>query len=111
MRIPDYDEPEPDVAIVRGTDADYEHRIPTAADVALLVEVSDTTLNLDRSQEALDLRTKQDPRLLDRQSGRPPGRGLFAAREERLPVSPDLHIRRASPGHDRRPGAASDPRR
>ena len=47
---PDYDEPEPDVSIVRGSDADYEHRIPTAADVGLLVEVSDTTLKLDRSK-------------------------------------------------------------
>ena len=53
MRIPDYDEPEPDVAIVRGTDADYEHRIPTAADVALLVEVSDSTLSQDRGKKLL----------------------------------------------------------
>ena len=29
VRISAYDEPEPDVAIVRGSDADYEHRIPT----------------------------------------------------------------------------------
>ena len=50
MRIPDYDEPEPDVSIVRGSDVDYEHRIPTAVDVALLVEVSDTTLKLDRAR-------------------------------------------------------------
>jgi Uma2 family endonuclease len=48
VRIPAYDEPEPDVSIIRGTDADYRHRIPTAADVALLVEVSDWTLGLDR---------------------------------------------------------------
>ena len=40
VRIPTYDEPEPDIAIIRGTDADYEFRLPTAADVALLVEVS-----------------------------------------------------------------------
>ncbi len=50
VRIPAYDEPEPDVAIIRGTDADYEHRIPTAADVALLVEVSDSTLVQDRGK-------------------------------------------------------------
>src|SRR5215469_15346650 len=50
VRIPDYDEPEPDVSIVRGSDVDYEHRIPTAVDVALLVEVSDTTLKLDRAR-------------------------------------------------------------
>jgi len=50
VRIPDYDEPEPDVSVVRGSDVDYEHRIPTAADVVLVVEVSDTTLKLDRSK-------------------------------------------------------------
>lgn len=48
VRIPAYDEPEPDIAIIRGTDADYRRRIPTAADVALLVEVSETTLAQDR---------------------------------------------------------------
>jgi Uma2 family endonuclease len=48
VRIPAYDEPEPDISIVRGTDADYRHRIPTAADVALLVEVSESTLVQDR---------------------------------------------------------------
>ena len=53
VRIPDYDEPEPDVAIIRGSDADYEHRIPTAADVALLVEVSDSTLSQDRGKKRL----------------------------------------------------------
>jgi Uma2 family endonuclease len=46
--IPAYDEPEPDVAIVRGSDADYKHRKPGPADVGLLVEVSDTSLALDR---------------------------------------------------------------
>ena len=51
MRIPDYDEPEPDVAIVRGSDADYRHRVPTPADVALLVEVSDSTLDQDRGKK------------------------------------------------------------
>src|ERR1700679_1187469 len=53
VRIPDFDEPEPDVAIVRGSDADYEHRIPTAADVALLVEVSGSTLNQDRGKKSV----------------------------------------------------------
>ena len=51
VRIPAYDEPEPDIAIVRGSDTDYEHRIPTAADVALLVEVSGSTLNQDRGKK------------------------------------------------------------
>ena len=51
MRIPAYDEPEPDIAIVRGSDADYRRRIPTADDVALLVEVSDSTLSQDRGKK------------------------------------------------------------
>ena len=51
VRIPPYDEPEPDIAIIRGTDADYEFRLPEAADVGLLVEVSETTLSQDRSEK------------------------------------------------------------
>ena len=51
VRIPAFDEPEPDIAIIRGTDADYRGRLPTAADVALLVEVSDTTLRQDRGKK------------------------------------------------------------
>ena len=53
VRIPAYDEPEPDVAIIRGSDADYRQRIPTADDVALLVEVSDSTLSQDRGKKLL----------------------------------------------------------
>jgi Uma2 family endonuclease len=50
VRIPAYDEPEPDVTIVRGSDADYRHRIPEATDVGLLVEVSATNPSADRQQ-------------------------------------------------------------
>ncbi|MFI5455207.1 MAG: Uma2 family endonuclease [Isosphaerales bacterium] len=50
VRIPAYDEPEPDIAIVRGTDDDYRHRIPEATDVGLLVEVSATNVSADRQQ-------------------------------------------------------------
>ena len=53
VRIPDFDEPEPDVAVVRGTDEDYEYKIPTAADVALLTEVSSSTLVQDRGKKLL----------------------------------------------------------
>ncbi len=51
VRIPGYDEPEPDIAILRGSDDDYRHRLPTADDVALLVEVSDSTLRQDRGKK------------------------------------------------------------
>jgi Uma2 family endonuclease len=51
VRIPEYDEPEPDVTIVRGSDDVYEHRIPDADDVGLLIEVSLTTLDRDRNEK------------------------------------------------------------
>jgi Uma2 family endonuclease len=41
-------EPEPDIAIVRGTRGDYRQRHPGAEDVTLVIEVSDTTLATDR---------------------------------------------------------------
>jgi len=42
-------EPEPDIAVIRGRPADYRTRHPVAADVALVVEVSNTTLADDRN--------------------------------------------------------------
>ncbi len=51
VRIPEYDEPEPDITIVRGTDLDYEHRIPNPSDVVLVIEVSLTTLDFDRYEK------------------------------------------------------------
>jgi Uma2 family endonuclease len=51
VRISAFDEPEPDVAIVRGGDDDYENRHPGPADVGLLVEVSDTTLVRDQNEK------------------------------------------------------------
>ena len=41
-------EPEPDLAIVRGQMEDYAARHPSGTDVALVVEVSDTSLVTDR---------------------------------------------------------------
>jgi len=51
VRIPNHDEPEPDVTIVRGTDEDYEHRLPGPNDVGLLIEVSLATLDRDRNEK------------------------------------------------------------
>ena len=39
--------PEPDISIVRGVRRDYPHRPPTGQDVALVVEVADTSLSKD----------------------------------------------------------------
>jgi Uma2 family endonuclease len=51
VRIPEYNEPEPDIAIVRGNDDDYKYRTPEPADVALLVEVSESTLDRDQGEK------------------------------------------------------------
>ena len=51
VRIPAYDEPEPDVSILRGSDDDYMHRKPGPAEVALLLEVSESTLSIDRGEK------------------------------------------------------------
>jgi Uma2 family endonuclease len=48
VRIPAYDEPEPDISIARGSIENYRHRHPGPAEMVLVVEVSLTTLDLDR---------------------------------------------------------------
>lgn len=48
--IGDDSEPEPDVAVVRGTASDYLAAHPTTA--VLIVEVADTTLRFDRTTKA-----------------------------------------------------------
>ena len=42
-------EPEPDVVVVRGSTRDYADRHPGPADVALVAEIADATLERDRS--------------------------------------------------------------
>lgn len=42
-------EPEPDVMVVRGQPRDYASQHPTARDIALIIEVADTTLRRDRT--------------------------------------------------------------
>jgi Uma2 family endonuclease len=42
-------EPEPDIAVVRGERRDYADRHPGPQDLALLIEVADTTLQRDRT--------------------------------------------------------------
>ncbi len=47
VRIPDFDEPEPDLGIVRGTREEYADHHPEPRDVGLLIDVADTTLERD----------------------------------------------------------------
>ena len=44
-------EPEPDGMVVRGSPGDYEERHPTPDDVALVIEISDSSLALDRGRK------------------------------------------------------------
>lgn len=49
VRIPDYDEP--DIAVVRGDDNLYENRHPGPGDVALIIEVAESSLLRDRGEK------------------------------------------------------------
>ncbi len=51
VRIPDYDEPEPEIAVVRGDDDLYLNRHPGPGDIALIIEVSDSSLRRDRGEK------------------------------------------------------------
>ncbi|MEP0753575.1 Uma2 family endonuclease [Coleofasciculus sp. FACHB-125] len=44
-------EPEPDVVVVRGSTRDYLDRHPGASDIALIIEVADSTLERDRTSK------------------------------------------------------------
>jgi len=50
LAVSDTSEPEPDLAVVSGSPRDYVDRHPSSAD--LLVEVSDTSLEYDRTKKA-----------------------------------------------------------
>ncbi len=52
IRIERYDEPQPDVALLRPRPDFYATATPTAADILLLVEVADTTLRTDLGRKA-----------------------------------------------------------
>jgi Uma2 family endonuclease len=60
VRIPEYDEPEPDISILRGQSRDYSIQ-PDATHVALVVEVSDATLAYDRGEKLLAYATGSIP--------------------------------------------------
>jgi Uma2 family endonuclease len=51
LRLDDYSEPEPDFMLLKPSPHDYTGAHPLAADVFLLIEVSDTTLEYDRGEK------------------------------------------------------------
>jgi Uma2 family endonuclease len=93
VRIPDYDEPEPDITIVRGSTDDYAHRIPGPGDVGLLIEVSLATLETDRGKKRSSYATDGVPvywivNLVDRQIEvytRPVKAGRYRSQKNFLP--------------------------
>jgi Uma2 family endonuclease len=46
-------EPEPDIAVVQGSIRDYRARHPSGADIAVVVEVADASLQFDRLQKRI----------------------------------------------------------
>jgi len=52
ITLPPRSEPEPDIAIVVGNPRSYIDRHPMPADIFLLIEVADSTLESDRNQKA-----------------------------------------------------------
>ncbi|OUL23706.1 Uma2 family endonuclease [Nostoc sp. 106C] len=49
ITLPNNSEPEPDVAIARGTDEDYLAHHPYPEDILLVIEISDKTLDYDQN--------------------------------------------------------------
>ena len=49
VRLPDGSEPQPDVSVLAWRADDYRRRRPEAVDVLLLIEVSDSSLDYDRT--------------------------------------------------------------
>jgi len=93
VRIPAYDEPEPDVTILRGSTDDDAHRIPGPRDVGLLIEVSLATLETDRGKKLSAYATDGIPlywivNLVHRQVEvytRPVKAGRYRSRKDFLP--------------------------
>ncbi len=108
VRIPSrVSKPEPDRAVVRGTVRDYSRRDPDPSDVALLVEVADSSLREDRLGASLWRRRHRD--LLDHQPGGPPGRSLHRSRPVGLPDAHGLSARTGRAGDDRRGRGRANP--
>jgi Uma2 family endonuclease len=51
VHLSDDSEPEPDLVVVRFRDDYYQHRHPTPADILLIIDISDPTLDLDHADK------------------------------------------------------------
>lgn len=87
ITLPPHHEPEPDVAIVRGTPEDYRGRHPGAADILCVIEVADSSLARDRTKKLrvyanggvpLYLIFNLPDRVVERYAGPLVGKGRYA---------------------------------
>lgn len=53
IQLDDNSEPEPDIALLAPQEKEYTDRLPQAADVFVILEVSDTTLKFDRETKGV----------------------------------------------------------
>ncbi|WP_071517128.1 hypothetical protein [Geitlerinema sp. PCC 9228] len=52
IKIPPYRQPEPDIAIARYREDDYLNNHPQPADLLLLIEIADASLDCDRQMKS-----------------------------------------------------------
>ena len=64
VHINDYNEPEPDIALLKSRDDFYRKNLPEPPDVLLLIEVSDSTVEYDR-----DIKKRFTPKPASRNFG------------------------------------------
>lgn len=100
VRLPDFDEPEPDLVVARGGIEDYADRHPGPGDVALSVEVAESSLPRDRRAKLAAYARARVPeywivnledRVLERYGNPEPSMGRFGSSqvfkpEESVPV-------------------------
>ena len=93
-------EPEPDAVVVRGSRRDYLSQKPTPQDIGLIIEVADSTLQLDRSVKKRLFASAAIPvywivNLVDRQLevySHPSGRVAVPDYEQHQILKPDEHV-------------------
>ena len=51
IQLTDYTEPQPDLAVLRPREDFYTHALPLPADVLLVVEVAESSLEYDREEK------------------------------------------------------------
>ncbi|MEX1229756.1 MAG: Uma2 family endonuclease [Planctomycetaceae bacterium] len=49
IRLDDYSEPQPDIALLKPRDDFYAHELPGVEDILLIIEVADTSVEYDKS--------------------------------------------------------------